>query len=64
MHLFDEEGNELALDDNGRDEEEAFASQIRWTAQSDGSLYIMVHDSGDDAGPGTEYWVRLVETRP
>jgi hypothetical protein len=64
MHLFDEEGNELALDDNGRDEEEALASQIRWTAQSDGSLYIMVHDSGDDAGPGTEYWVRLVETRP
>jgi hypothetical protein len=65
VHLFNEEGNELALNDNGGDEEEPMASHIQWTARRDAPLYIMIHDSGDDAdGPGTEYWVRLLETWP
>ena len=65
LHLFSEEENELALDDNGRGDEESLASRIQWTARRDVSLYIMAHDSGDeDAGPGTEYWIRLLETWP
>ncbi len=65
LHLLNEQGNELALDDNGRGDEEPSASRIQWTAQRDISLYVMVHDSGDeDAGPGTQYWVRLLETSP
>jgi hypothetical protein len=65
LHLLDDEGNELAVDDNGRDEEEARSSRIRWTPRRDSSLYILVNDAGDDAqGPGTQYWVRLVETYP
>jgi hypothetical protein len=65
VHLFNEEGNELALNDNGSDEEEPLASRIQWTARRDAPLYILIHDSGDDgAGPGTEYWVRLLETSP
>jgi len=65
MHLLDDEGNELAVDDNGRDEEEARSSRIRWTPRRDSSLYILVNDAGDNAqGPGTQYWVRLVETYP
>lgn len=65
LHLFSEEENELALDDNGRGDEEPLASRIQWTARRDVSLYIMAHDSGDeDAGPGTQYWVRLLETSP
>ena len=63
LHLLDQEGNELATDDDGRDEEEARAARLRWTAREDGALYVLVHDSGDDAeGPGTQYWVNLVET--
>ena len=65
LHLLDDAGNELAVDDNGRDEEEARSSRIRWTPQRDGSLYILVNDAGDDAqGPGTQYWVSLMETYP
>ena len=63
LHLLDEEGNELLIDDNGRGEEEAGASSIRWVAGSDARLYILIHDSGDDTGgPGTEYWISLLET--
>jgi hypothetical protein len=63
LHLLDEEGNELATDNNGRDEEEVGADRLRWTARADGSLYVLVHDSRDDTeGPGTQYWVSLVET--
>ena len=65
LHLFDEEGNELVWDDNGRAEDEALASRIVWTAQRGVSLYVMVHDAEDDAaGPGTEYSLRLIETWP
>jgi len=65
LHLFDEEGNELARDDNGRAEDEALASRIMWTAQRGVSLYVMVHDAVDDAaGPGTEYSLRLIQTWP
>jgi hypothetical protein len=62
LHLFDELGDELAWDDNGRAEEEALASRIQWRAVSDIPLWVMVHDSeDDDGGPGTEYGLRLVE---
>jgi hypothetical protein len=64
LQLLDKEGNELLKDDDGRGEEEAGASRLRWMAESDAQFYVLVHDSGDDAGgPGTEYWVRLQETR-
>jgi hypothetical protein len=64
LHLLDEEGNELLKDDDGREEEEARASRLRWVADGDARFYVLVHDSGDDTGgPGTEYWVRLQETR-
>ncbi len=63
--LFDEQGDELAMDDNGREEEEALASLIEWEAQSDALLYVMVQAlNDDDAGPGTEYWLRVLETQP
>jgi hypothetical protein len=64
-HLLNEEGNELAVDDNGRDAEEARASRIQWHAISDARYYILVHDAGDDAeGPRTEYWVKLTQSGP
>jgi hypothetical protein len=63
LRLLDEEGNELLVDDNGRDEEEPQASRIRWTARDDGWLYVVAHDASEEArGPGTQYWVRLQET--
>lgn len=63
LRLLDEEGNELFVDDNGRDEEEPRASRIRWTAHDDGPLYVVAQDASDGAqGPGTQYWVRLQET--
>ena len=64
-HLLNADGNELAVDDNGREAEEARASRIQWHAISDAQYYIRVHDAGDDAeGPGTEYWVRLTQSGP
>jgi hypothetical protein len=63
LRLLDEEGNELFVDDNGRDEEEPRASRIRWTARDDGWLYVVAQDATDVAqGSGTQYWVRLQET--
>lgn len=65
LQVFDEQGNELAWNDNAGSDEEPLASRVQWRAQVDGSLYVMIHDTGDDAGgPGTAYWVRLLETRP
>jgi hypothetical protein len=65
LRLVDEEGNELAVDDEGRAEEEPRASRLRWTAHRDRTLYIVAQDAGDDSqGPGTQYWVRLVEASP
>lgn len=61
LYLYDEDGNELASDDNGRGDEEKGASRLTWTAHGDSVLYIMVQDLGDHgAGPGTEYRVRLL----
>jgi hypothetical protein len=63
LRLLNEEGNELSVDDNGRDEEEPRASRIRWIARNDGPLYVVAQDASDGArGPGTQYWVRLQET--
>jgi hypothetical protein len=65
LQLLDEEGKELAFDDNGRQQDEPLASRLRWTAEADAVLYALVRDNGDDAeGPGTEYWLSVVETRP
>jgi hypothetical protein len=64
-HLLNEDGNELAVDDNGREAEEPRASRIQWHAISDAQYYILVHDAENDAeGPGTEYRVRLTQTGP
>jgi len=64
-HLLNEEGNELAVDDNGRDAEEPRASRLQWQASSDAQFYILVHDSENDAeGPGTEYWANLTQSGP
>jgi hypothetical protein len=64
LHLLDEEGNELAVDDNGR-AEEARASRIQWMAESDALLYVVAHDvENDAAGLGTEYGLRIIESRP
>jgi len=64
-HLLNEDGNELAADDNGRAAEEARASRIQWHAIADARYYILIHDAGDDAeGSGTEYWVRLTQSGP
>ena len=63
LRLLDEEGKELAVDDNGRQENEPLASRLSWTAKADRTLYVLTHDLGDDAaGPGTEYWLSLAET--
>lgn len=63
--LLDQDGEELIVDDNGREDEEPFASRLRWTAEADGTLYVVVHDKDDAAqGPGTEYWIGLTEISP
>jgi hypothetical protein len=65
LHLLDEEGEELAADDNGREEEEPLASRIRLTAQADGTLYVVARDKEDDAeGQGTQYWIGLTVISP
>jgi hypothetical protein len=65
LRLLDEEGNELAMDDNGRDEEEVLSSCLHWTAWGDGSVYIVASDSkGEAQGPGTRYRISLRETYP
>lgn len=58
IHLYGEEGNELASDDDGGDQ--FWASRLWWTATEEGTLYIAIHDFGDnEAGPGTSYDISL-----
>jgi len=56
--LYDELGNELALDDDGADE--FLASRLWWVARGDGTLYVMVRGFADtEEGRGTAYDVSL-----
>jgi hypothetical protein len=58
IYLFDSQGNELALDDDGS--EEAQASRLEWTPQEGGTLYVRVEDwLQNSSGPGTQYEVAL-----
>ncbi len=58
IHLYDQEGNELASDDDGADE--YLASRLRWIVEEEGALYVMIQDFGDnEAGPGTSYTLSL-----
>jgi len=54
IHLYDEQWNELAADDDKGGE--FLASRLEWAADRDGSLYVSIKDwGGTAAGPGTEY---------
>ena len=58
VYLFDEEGNELASDDDGGDE--FLASRLWWVARDDGGLLVMTRGFGNtEAGPGTGYDISL-----
>jgi hypothetical protein len=58
IHLYDELGTELALDDDGADE--FLASQLWWVAREDGALYAMVRGFADtEEGPEADYDVSL-----
>jgi len=54
VYLYDPEGNQLALDDDGGDEERA--SRLRWTAPDSGLFFVKVGNWLPTwAGPGTGY---------
>jgi hypothetical protein len=54
VYLYDGQGNELALDDDGGDEERA--SRLRWTAPDAGLFFVKVGNwLPTRAGPGTGY---------
>jgi hypothetical protein len=58
LELLDQEGHELASDDDGG--EEFLASRLWWVATEDGRLYIRIRSfSEGDEGPGTQYDVSL-----
>ncbi len=60
ISLYDADDQELASDDDGGGEH--LASRLTWTAASDGVLYVMIKDLGnDEAGPGTEYRISVRE---
>jgi len=58
--LYDENGEELAQDDDGADEPRA--SRITWTAEETGTVHILVHDYKDNrAQPGMQYDISVRE---
>ena len=58
VYLFDEEGNELASDDDGGDE--FLASRLWWVAGEDAGLWVMIRGFAEtEAGPGTSYDVTV-----
>jgi hypothetical protein len=58
IYLYDAQGNELALDDDGGDEDRA--SRLRWTAPNSGLFFIRVGNWLPTwAGPGTGYDLTL-----
>ena len=58
VYLFDEEGNELASDDDGGDE--FLASRLWWVAWEDSGLLVVIRGfANTEAGPGTGYDISL-----
>lgn len=58
VELYDEEGNELASDDDGG--EEFHASRLWWVAEAGGRLYVKIRSfSEGEAGAGTNYDLSL-----
>ncbi len=58
VELYDEQGNELASDDDGGDE--FLASRLWWVATEGGSMYVKIRSfSEGEGGPGTAYDVSL-----
>jgi ribosomal protein S11 len=58
VELYDEEGNELASDDDGGDE--FLASRLWWVATEGGSTYVQIRSFSDhEEGPGTTYDVSV-----
>jgi hypothetical protein len=63
IYLYDEDGEELAQDDDGG--EETLASGITWSADATGTFYVMIQDYWDDeAGPDMEYQISVTEGVP
>jgi hypothetical protein len=61
--LYDESGEELALNDDGA--EDGLGSRIIWRPDSDGLLYLMVRDYWDDrAEPNMGYAISVTEMEP
>ena len=58
IYLYDGQGNELAVDDDGGDEDRS--SRLRWTAPSNGLFFVKVANwLATRAGPGTGYDLTL-----
>ncbi len=58
IHLHDQEGGEIASDDDTGDD--LLASRLEWTAEEDGTVYLLIEDLwGTSAGPGSEYQVSV-----
>lgn len=58
VYLYDAQGNELALDDDGAEEERA--SRLRWTAPDSGLFFVKVGNWLPTwSGPGTGYDLTL-----
>lgn len=61
IFLYDDNGQELAQDDDGG--EEARASRITWSAERTDTFYVLVRDYEDDrAERGMEYEISICET--
>jgi hypothetical protein len=58
VYLYDAQGNQLALDDDGGDEDRA--SRLRWTAPNSGLFFVKIGNWLPTlAGPGTGYDLTL-----
>ncbi|TKJ30352.1 MAG: hypothetical protein CEE40_05515, partial [Chloroflexi bacterium B3_Chlor] len=63
IYLYDEDGEELAQNDDGG--EESLASRITWDVNSTGILYVMIRTYWDDgAGPDMQYSISVSEGTP
>lgn len=63
IYLYDEDGDELAQDDDGG--EEYLASRITWIADSTRILYVMIRDYSDArGGPDMQYNISVAEAEP
>jgi len=63
IYLHDEEGEELAQDDDGA--EESLASRITWSADYTSIVYVMIRNYSDDrAEPDSQYDISVKEGVP